>query len=90
MDVDIFPSLFLSEISSGYDMHQEPELMKNDSGRDSVANKPLLSIVVTSYTTERLKDIFDLLKSIQNQTYENIEVVFAAERSAELMKKVRE
>jgi glycosyltransferase involved in cell wall biosynthesis len=64
--------------------------MKNDLGRSSLANRPLLSIIITSYTTERLKDIFDLLKSIQSQTYENIEVVFVAERSRELMEKVKE
>jgi len=71
-------------------MYQEPEPMKNDLGRDSVANRPLLSIIITSYTTERLKDVFELLDSIKNQTYKNIEVVFVAERSKELYEKVRE
>jgi len=55
-----------------------------------LANKPLLSIVVTSYTTERLKDIFELLDSIKSQTYKNIEVIFVAERSKELYEKVKE
>jgi glycosyltransferase involved in cell wall biosynthesis len=55
-----------------------------------VANKPLLSIVVTSYTTERLKDIFELLDSIKSQTYKNVEVIFVAERSKELYEKVKD
>jgi glycosyltransferase involved in cell wall biosynthesis len=55
-----------------------------------VANRPLLSIVVTSYTTERLKDIFELLDSIKSQTYKNIEVIFVAERSEELYEKVKD
>ncbi len=47
-----------------------------------------LSIVVTSYTTERLEDIFELLDSIQGQSYPDLEVVFVAERSAELRERV--
>jgi glycosyltransferase involved in cell wall biosynthesis len=50
---------------------------------------PLLSLVVTSYTTERLNDIFELLESIKNQTYKNIEVIFVAERSRELLQRVK-
>jgi glycosyltransferase involved in cell wall biosynthesis len=64
--------------------------MKNDLGRGSVANRPLLSIVVTSYIAERLKDIFELLDSIKSQTYKNIEVIFVAERSKELYEKVKD
>jgi glycosyltransferase involved in cell wall biosynthesis len=55
-----------------------------------MTNKPLLSIVVTSYTTERLKDIFELLDSIKSQTYKNIEVIFITECSKELYEKVKE
>jgi glycosyltransferase involved in cell wall biosynthesis len=55
-----------------------------------VANKPLLSIIITSYTIGRLKDIFDLLDSIKSQTYKNIEVIFVAERSKELYEKVKD
>jgi glycosyltransferase involved in cell wall biosynthesis len=55
-----------------------------------VANRPLLSIIITSYTTERLKDIFELLDSIKSQTYKNIEVIFVAERSKELYEKVKD
>ena len=47
-----------------------------------------LSIVVTSYTTERLADIFELFDSIQGQVYSNLEVVFVAERSTELRERV--
>ena len=56
----------------------------------NIAQSPLLSLVVTSYTTERLSDIYELLESIKNQTYENIEVLFVAERSQELYDKVKD
>lgn len=50
---------------------------------------PLLSIVITSYTTERLGDIFELLDSIKAQTYPNIETIFVAEKSMELSDHVK-
>lgn len=60
------------------------------NGMISKAGQPLLSIVVTSYTTDRLKDIFELLDSIKSQTYQSIESIFVAERSQELYERVRE
>jgi glycosyltransferase involved in cell wall biosynthesis len=50
---------------------------------------PLLSIIATSYSTDRLRDIFLLLDSIKEQTFKNIEIVFVAERSTELYNKVK-
>jgi glycosyltransferase involved in cell wall biosynthesis len=50
--------------------------------------KSRLSIVVTSCTTERLEDIFELLDSVQEQSYPHLELVFVAERSAELRERV--
>jgi len=44
----------------------------------------MISIIVTSYTTEQLKDITELLDSIKSQTYPDIETIFVAERSREL------
>ena len=55
-----------------------------------MAQEPLLSIVITSYTTERLKDIYKLFDSIKAQTYPNIEVIFIVERSKELYEKAKE
>ena len=55
----------------------------------SMKQNPLLSIVVTSYTIQRLKDIYELLDSIKNQSYNNIEVIFVTERSRELHEKVK-
>lgn len=55
---------------------------------DEKANKTF-SIVVTSYTTERLEDIKELLESIKAQTYPDIETVLVAERSRELYEKVK-
>jgi len=49
---------------------------------------PLLSIVITAYTTERLNDIRELLQSIKNQTYLPIETIFVVEQSKELLEKV--
>ena len=53
-------------------------------------DNPLLSVVVTSYTTDRLADIYELLDSVAGQDYVNMETVFVAERSLELMERVRE
>lgn len=55
-----------------------------------MASQPLLSIIITSYNTERLKDIFELFDSIRTQTYSNIETIFVAERSRELYERVKE
>ena len=54
-----------------------------------MVRKPLLSIVVTSYTTERLDDIYELLDGIKLQTYPDIETIFIVERSRELEARVR-
>ncbi len=43
-----------------------------------------ISIITTSYTMDRFKDIIELLDSIQAQSYRNIETVVVAERSAKL------
>jgi len=43
-----------------------------------------ISIVVTSYTSQQIKDIQELLDSIKTQSYTNIETVFIVERSKEL------
>ena len=49
----------------------------------------LLSIVVTSYTLDRLKDISELLDSIKAQTYDHTETIFVIERSRELYDRVQ-
>lgn len=51
--------------------------------------KPCLSIIITSYRLENLKDVCQLLDSIKAQTYENIETVFVAERSLELFARIQ-
>jgi GT2 family glycosyltransferase len=50
----------------------------------------MLSIIITSYTINRFRDVCDLLDSIKMQGYSHIEVVFVAERSHELCRKVEE
>ena len=46
-----------------------------------MAENPLMSIVITSYTADRIRDIYELLDSIKAQTYADIEIIFLAERS---------
>jgi glycosyltransferase involved in cell wall biosynthesis len=48
-----------------------------------------LSLVITSYTTERLNDIYELLESVKNQTLKNMETIFVVERSLELFEKLK-
>jgi glucosyl-dolichyl phosphate glucuronosyltransferase len=54
-----------------------------------MTEKALMSVVITAYTTERLKDIYELLDSLKSQTYEHLEVIFVAERSKELLEKIK-
>ena len=48
-----------------------------------------ISLIATSYTTEQLKDITELLDSIKAQTYTDVETIFVAERSRELYELVK-
>lgn len=54
-----------------------------------MTEQPSLSIIISSYTTDRLKDIFELLDSLKAQTYPRIETNFVVERSVELLDKVK-
>jgi glycosyltransferase involved in cell wall biosynthesis len=49
---------------------------------------PLISVVVTTYTLDRLKDVKELLDSLRAQSYPNIEVVFVGESCRELCEEV--
>ncbi len=49
----------------------------------------LLSIIVTSFSTDRIRDIYELLDSVKSQTYANLEVIFVAENSRELEQKIK-
>jgi len=49
----------------------------------------LLSIIATSYSSNRLNDVFELLDSINSQTYLNIEVIFVVDRSKTLYDRVK-
>ena len=53
------------------------------------SSNPLLSIVLTSYTDERLEDVFELLESIKTQTYPHIEIVYIIERSTGLLHRLQ-
>ena len=54
----------------------------------SMRQSPLLSLVITAYTTERLSDIYELLESVKNQTFKNMETIFVIERSRELLDRI--
>ena len=49
-----------------------------------------LSLVITAYTLERIKDIFELLDSIKAQTLTDIEIIFVAERSELLFTSIKD
>ena len=51
---------------------------------------PSLSIVVTSFTLDRLDDVTNLLRSIRDQACPGLETVFVAEQSPDLARRVRE
>ena len=51
--------------------------------------QPLISVIITSYTAEHIQDIYELLDSLKNQTYQYVEVVFVAEQSLELYKQIQ-
>jgi glycosyltransferase involved in cell wall biosynthesis len=50
---------------------------------------PLVSIITTVYTPERLKDIKELLDSLNAQSYKNTETLIVAERSVELADSIK-
>ncbi len=47
---------------------------------------PKISIIISSYTMDRFQDITELLDSIHEQTYNDIEVIVVTERSQTLLK----
>ena len=53
-----------------------------------MTDSPFLSIVITTYTDERLNDIYELLESIKGQTYQNTETIFVVERSKDFLEKI--
>jgi len=52
--------------------------------------QPLISVIVTSYSMERLGDLTALLGSLENQTYPHIEIILVLEKSQELLSSVSE
>lgn len=54
------------------------------------AGKPEISLIVTTYSMDRLSDVTGLLDSIQAQTCPNIETIIITERSPELTDKLEE
>jgi glucosyl-dolichyl phosphate glucuronosyltransferase len=55
----------------------------------TVSRNPLLSIVITSYTLERLSDTFKLLDGLKSQTYSNVEIIMVVEGSDRLFNEIQ-
>jgi cellulose synthase/poly-beta-1,6-N-acetylglucosamine synthase-like glycosyltransferase len=55
---------------------------------ESLSTSLLLSVVITSYTMNRLPDVLELIESLGKQTYSNIEVIFVGEGTRELCERV--
>ncbi|MFA5628912.1 MAG: glycosyltransferase family 2 protein [Dehalococcoidales bacterium] len=51
---------------------------------------PLLSLIIPSYTMERLNDILALLTSVSAQSYANMETILIIERSEELYSRINQ
>jgi GT2 family glycosyltransferase len=45
---------------------------------------PLVSVIVTTYAEDRLKDVEQVLDSLQAQTYPNLEIIFVGENTRDL------
>lgn len=47
----------------------------------AAGRRPLVSVVLTTYAADRLKDVEDALDSLQAQTYPNLEIIFVGENA---------
>ncbi len=55
---------------------------------DATARDPMLSVVVTGYTLQRLPDVIEAIESLSQQTYRDLEIIFIAEGPEELAQRV--
>lgn len=53
-----------------------------------LSSSPLVSAIITTYSLDRLPDIQDVIRSLNRQTYSNVEVIFVGERTTELCDKI--
>ena len=51
--------------------------------------EPRLSVMVTSYTMSRFRDLKELLDSLQAQSYQDFEIIFVGEKDAEMCDRLR-
>lgn len=59
------------------------------SPASTLNGEPPMSVVITSYTVDRWKDLECALDSLRNQTYRNLEIIVVAEGTRELYDRVR-
>jgi glycosyltransferase involved in cell wall biosynthesis len=51
---------------------------------------PLVNVITTIYTDERLNDLYSLLQSLSRQVYKTIELICVVERSEELLHRIKQ
>lgn len=56
---------------------------------ETCLDRPLVSLIVTTYTEDRLDNIAHLLESVRTQTLQDIEVIFVGEGTPRLCDRVR-
>ena len=54
------------------------------------AERPLLSVVFTTHTMERLPDVEELLRALHQQTYRNLEFIFVGEQHPEIVERIKD
>ena len=54
------------------------------------ARRPRLSVIVTTYTMDRLGDVQELLDSLRAQSFPDMEIIFVGERTPELCARLEE
>ena len=64
------------------------QLLATTAAAQSMTGEPLISVIVTSYSRNRLADIKELLTSLNAQTYGRLEVIFVGEGSRALGQEV--
>jgi len=55
-----------------------------------IETPPLVSVIATSYSMERLGDLTALLDSLEKQTYHDCEIIVVLEKSQELLDRITE
>ena len=66
-----------------------PQFMKVFANPESCVDHPRVSVIVTSYTEDRLDGLRHLLESVRQQSLQNIETIFVGEGTPQLCDYIR-